>query len=52
LAGRGERRHRLRLQRPNGIPVAAIMPTGFHEIVTQDDLDSIVAYLRTVLPKE
>jgi len=36
--------------RPNGVPVAAIMPTGFYEIVTPVDMDAIVAYLRTLKP--
>ena len=36
--------------RPNGIPVAVVMPTGFYEILTDSDLDAIVAYLRTVKP--
>lgn len=34
--------------RPNGVPVAAIMPTGFYEILTERDLDAIVVYLRSV----
>ena len=36
--------------RPNGVNVAPIMPTGFYEILTDKDVDSIVAYLRTVKP--
>jgi mono/diheme cytochrome c family protein len=36
--------------RPNGVPVAVVMPTGFYEILTDRDLDAIVAYLRTVKP--
>ncbi len=36
--------------RPDGVSVAPIMPTGFYEILTEKDLDAIVAYLRTVTP--
>ena len=36
--------------RPDGTPVAVIMPTGFYEIVTDRDMDAIVAYLRTLKP--
>ncbi|HZP78336.1 MAG TPA: c-type cytochrome [Pseudolabrys sp.] len=36
--------------RPNGVPIAAVMPTGFYGIVTASDMDAIVAYLRTVKP--
>jgi mono/diheme cytochrome c family protein len=36
--------------RPDGTNVAPIMPTGFYEILTEKDLDAIVAYLRTVKP--
>jgi mono/diheme cytochrome c family protein len=36
--------------RPNGVPIAAIMPTGFYGIITDSDMDAIVAYLRTVKP--
>jgi mono/diheme cytochrome c family protein len=35
---------------PNGIPIASIMPTGFYDIITDVDMDAIVAYLRTVKP--
>ena len=34
--------------RPNGVPVAPIMPTGYYKILVPNDLDAIVAYLRTV----
>jgi mono/diheme cytochrome c family protein len=34
--------------RPNGVPVAPLMPTGYYKILTPNDLDAIVAYLRTV----
>ncbi|MDP2295335.1 MAG: cytochrome c [Pseudolabrys sp.] len=37
-------------KRPNGVPVAEIMPTAFYGIVTESDMDAIVAYLRTVKP--
>jgi len=36
--------------RPDGTNVAPIMPTGFYEILTDKDVDAIVAYLRTVKP--
>lgn len=36
--------------RPNGVAIASIMPTGFYDIVTDGDLDAIVAYLRTLAP--
>jgi len=36
--------------KPNGAHVAMIMPTGFYHIMTERDLDSIVAYLRTLKP--
>ena len=34
----------------NGIPVAMIMPSGFYEIMTERDLNAVVAYLRTLKP--
>src|SRR5947209_3285455 len=37
-------------QRPNGVHLAAIMPYDFYEILTDNDLNAIVAYLRTVKP--
>jgi mono/diheme cytochrome c family protein len=37
-------------KRPNGVQVAEVMPTGFYGIVTERDLNAIVAYLRTVKP--
>ena len=44
-------KHLLRTgERPNGVQVAAIMPTGFYKIMTERDMDAIVAYLRTVKP--
>jgi mono/diheme cytochrome c family protein len=41
--------------RPNhgrlaGIPLAAIMPANFYKALLPDDLDAVVAYLRTVKP--
>jgi mono/diheme cytochrome c family protein len=33
----------------NGVPVA-VMPSGFYEIMTDRDLDAVVAYLRTIKP--
>jgi mono/diheme cytochrome c family protein len=36
--------------RPNGVPIAAVMPTGFYHIMTERDLDAVVAYLRTIKP--
>ncbi|MGN6747834.1 MAG: c-type cytochrome [Xanthobacteraceae bacterium] len=34
----------------NGVPVAMIMPSGFYEIMTDGDLDAVVAYLHTLKP--
>jgi len=34
----------------NGIPIAMIMPSGFYEIMTDRDLNAVVAYLRTLKP--
>ncbi len=36
--------------RPNGVAIAPIMPTGFYGIITNSDMDAIVAYLRTIKP--
>jgi mono/diheme cytochrome c family protein len=36
--------------RPNGVHVAMIMPTGFYHIMTDRDLDAVVAYLHTIKP--
>ena len=36
--------------RPNGIPLAPVMPTDFYGIITSSDMDAIVAYLRSVKP--
>jgi mono/diheme cytochrome c family protein len=37
-------------QRPDGVPIAVAMPTGFYDIITDSDMDAIVAYLRTLTP--
>jgi len=34
----------------NGAPVAMIMPSGFYEIMTDRDLDAVIAYLNTIKP--
>lgn len=36
--------------RPNGVTIAMIMPVGFYDIMTERDLDAVVAYLRTIKP--
>ena len=36
--------------RPSGVPIAAVMPTGFYDIITDADMDAIVAYLHTLKP--
>jgi mono/diheme cytochrome c family protein len=36
--------------RPTGVPIAAVMPVGFYGIVTDSDMDAIVAYMRTIKP--
>ena len=36
--------------RPNGVQIAMVMPTDFYEIITDRDMDAIVAYLRTLKP--
>ncbi len=36
--------------RPDGVPIATVMPTGFYGILTDRDLGAIVAYLRTIKP--
>jgi mono/diheme cytochrome c family protein len=33
-----------------GVPLAAIMPAGFYKVLLPNDLDAIVAYLRTIKP--
>jgi mono/diheme cytochrome c family protein len=34
----------------NGVPVAMVMPSGFYEVMTERDLDAVIAYLRTIKP--
>jgi mono/diheme cytochrome c family protein len=34
----------------NGAPAAMVMPSGFYEIMTDDDLSAVIAYLRTIKP--
>jgi mono/diheme cytochrome c family protein len=36
--------------RPDGVHIAMIMPTGFYHIMTERDLNAVVAYLRTLKP--
>ena len=36
--------------RPNGVQAAMIMPSDFYEIMTERDLNAVVAYLRTIKP--
>ena len=36
--------------KPDGVAIATVMPTGFYEIITDKDMDAIVAYLRTIKP--
>ena len=36
--------------RPNGAPLAPIMPYGFYKAFTASDLDAVVAYVRSVAP--
>jgi mono/diheme cytochrome c family protein len=44
-------KHLLRTgKRPNGVQIAEVMPTAFYGIITERDLDAIVAYLRTLKP--
>jgi mono/diheme cytochrome c family protein len=35
---------------PAGVKLAPVMPTGFYEILTERDVDAVVAYLHTVAP--
>lgn len=37
-------------QRANGSPLAPIMPSAFYGILTKDDLNGLVAYLRALQP--
>jgi mono/diheme cytochrome c family protein len=34
----------------NGVRVAMVMPSGFYEIMTDRDLDAVIAYLHTITP--
>lgn len=36
--------------RPNGTPVAMVMPSSFYQIMSERDIDAVVAYLRTLKP--
>jgi mono/diheme cytochrome c family protein len=36
--------------KPDGTPIATIMPTGFYGIITKRDMSAIVAYLHTLKP--
>ena len=36
--------------KPSGVPVAMVMPSGFYEIMTERDLDAVIAYLHTLKP--
>ena len=37
-------------KQPNGVQLAMVMPTDFYDIITERDMDAIVAYLRTLQP--
>lgn len=44
-------KHLLRTgQRPNGVQIAEVMPTAFYGILTERDMDAVIAYLRTIKP--
>jgi len=34
----------------NAVPVAMVMPSGFYEVMTDGDLDAVIAYLHTIKP--
>jgi mono/diheme cytochrome c family protein len=36
--------------RPNDVPLAPVMPSGFYKVLTSRDLNAIVAYLRSIAP--
>lgn len=36
--------------KPSGVPVAMVMPSGFYEIMTERDMNAVVAYLRSLKP--
>jgi hypothetical protein len=48
--GRHEARAITTGTRPNGTPLAPIMPYGFYKVFTASDLDAVVAYVRSVAP--
>jgi mono/diheme cytochrome c family protein len=35
---------------PNGVHIAMVMPTGFYHIMTERDVNAVVAYLHTIKP--
>jgi mono/diheme cytochrome c family protein len=35
---------------PNGVHVAMVMPTGFYHIMTERDINAVIAYLHTLKP--
>ena len=37
-------------ERPNGVHIAMVMPTGFYHIMTEGDVNAVVAYLKTLKP--
>ena len=37
-------------KRPNGVQIAGVMPTAFYGILTERDMNAVVAYLRTLKP--
>jgi mono/diheme cytochrome c family protein len=34
--------------RPNGVPVVPLMPTAYYKALTEQDLDAVVAYIRSI----
>ncbi|MGE3149362.1 MAG: c-type cytochrome [Pseudorhodoplanes sp.] len=38
--------------RPNGVPLAPVMPSAFYKALTKEDLNAVVAYLKTVRPQD
>src|SRR6202167_4830278 len=36
--------------RPNGVPIASVMPVGFYGIITNGDMAALVASMRTIKP--
>jgi mono/diheme cytochrome c family protein len=37
-------------EQPNGVHIAMVMPTGFYHIMTERDVNAVVAYLHTLKP--